>query len=65
MNCGEMIKRIAEEEGIKISSVAKELGLTRQAMYKRINCDMRWSHFVETVEAMGYEVEVKKRGMKA
>ena len=59
-----MIKRIAEEEGIKISSVAKELGLTRQAMYKRINCDMRCSHFIETVEAMGYEVEVKKRGMK-
>ena len=51
-----IILGIAKAEKISMSELAERLGISRQALYKRLEGDMRSSSFIEIIEAMGYRV---------
>ena len=57
---GKIIKRIAMEEGVTITELAERLGISRQALYKRLNGGMRYDNFVECIEALGYEIHYER-----
>lgn len=59
---GKLIKMIAVNEGISLTDLAERLGISRQALYKRLNGDMRSSCFAECLTAMGYELYYGKDG---
>lgn len=57
-----LIREIMVRDGIKVSEVAERVGISRQAMYKRIQGDMKVSSFLGIMRAMGYEVYYGKDG---
>ena len=57
----EQLKRTLREERKSISEVAAMIGISRQAMYKRLEGNMSMSSFYEIAEALGYDVELRKR----
>ena len=62
MQSGEIVKRIVREEGITISELSRRLGISRQAMYKRLGGDMRSESLIECIEALGYGLYYGKDG---
>ena len=58
----EIIREIAKREKITMSELSARLGISRQALYKRLEGDMRSSHFIEIIEAMGYRLFYGKAG---
>ena len=52
----EIIREIAKREKITMSDLSARLGISRQALYKRLEGDMRSSNFIECIEAMDYRV---------
>jgi transcriptional regulator with XRE-family HTH domain len=59
---GKQIKSIAANEGISLTELSERIGISRQALYKRLNGNMRTSSFVECLKAMGYELYYGKDG---
>lgn len=59
---GRMIKAICASEGITITELAERLGISRQALYKRLNGGMRYESFYECIRALGYELYYGKDG---
>lgn len=57
-----LIREILARDGIKVSEVAERVGISRQAMCKRIQGDMKVSSFLGIMRAMGYEVYYGKDG---
>ncbi len=62
MRYGEYIKGMAKRRGKGMGELAKDLGISRQALYKRLRGDMLVSHFSEMVEVLGGEVRVVEDG---
>lgn len=52
------IKERVREVGI--SEVAEKVGISRQAMYKRLEGNMSLRSLCEVCEAIGYEVRLEK-----
>ena len=59
---GKLIKKIAAEEGIMMSELSERLNISRQALYKRLDGDLRTSSFLEIMEAMGFTLYYGKNG---
>ena len=62
MMCGRVIKTIAMNDGVSLTELSSRLGISRQALYKRLNGDMRASSLIECLNAMGYELYYGKDG---
>lgn len=64
MKSREIAFKLFSESGLTNSEYARRLGLTRAAMWDRINTtkakDMTVSVFADTVSALGYSVVVMK-----
>ena len=59
---GKTIRAIAVNEGVTLTELASRIGISRQALYKRLNGDMKTSSFESCVRAMGYELYYGKDG---
>lgn len=59
---GEIIKTVCIAEGTSLTKLAKEIGISRQAMYKRLSGDMSARKFEEMLGALGYSVYYGKEG---
>ena len=62
MEAGKLIKILCITEGVSITELANRLGISRQALYKRLEGEIRYSSFVECLEALGYELYYGKDG---
>lgn len=62
MKAGKVIKKIAMDDGVKMGELAGRLRISRQALYKRLDGDMRVSHFFAVMDALGYEIYYGKDG---
>lgn len=56
----EQLKRVLREEKKSIADVAEMVGISRQAMYKRLEGNMSAASLYEIAEALGYEVRIEK-----
>lgn len=59
---GNKIKAIAANDEISMTELASRLNISRQALYKRLDGDMRLSHFLKVMNALGYEIYYGKAG---
>lgn len=59
---GRIVKAIAARDGVSITELAERIGISRQALYKRLDGDMRARSFVECMEALGYSLYYGKDG---
>lgn len=59
---GRIVKAIAARDGVSITELAERIGISRQALYKRLDGDMRARSFVECMEALGYTLYYGKDG---
>ena len=50
-----------KESGVTMSEVAGKIGISRQAMYKRMSGNMSLESFCEIADVLGYEVELRKK----
>ena len=57
-----MVKEICVREGVKISELARRLGISRQALYKRLEGGMKPESFHECIKALGYDLYIGKDG---
>lgn len=62
MDAGTRIRAILKEDKMTMTDLAERMGVSRQALYKRCERDMTFSHFVEAMEAMGYKLYYTKDG---
>lgn len=62
MDEARLIRTIAVSEGITLTELAKRIGISRQALYKRLTGGMRVSTFESCLRAMGYELYYGKDG---
>lgn len=62
MEMGRIVKAIAVRDGVSITELAERIGISRQALYKRLDGDMRARSFVECMEALGYTLYYGKDG---
>ena len=62
MDAGKLIKILCITEGVSITELASRLGISRQALYKRLEGEIRFSSFTECLEALGYELYYGKDG---
>ena len=53
---GRIVKAIAARDGVSLTELAERIGISRQALYKRLDGDMRARRFVECMEALGYSL---------
>lgn len=47
---------------MRVGEMSRELGISRQALYKRLNGRMKYETFSEMMKVMGYEVYYGKEG---
>ena len=59
---GRIVKAIAARDGVSLTELAERIGISRQALYKRLDGDMRGKSFVECMEALGYSLYYGKDG---
>ena len=59
---GKTIRAIAVNDGVTLTELASRIGISRQALYKRLNGDMKTSSFRECIQAMGYDLYYGKDG---
>lgn len=59
---GRMIKGIAKADGISLTELSEKIGISRQALYKRLDGGMKVESFIECLRALGYEVYYGKDG---
>lgn len=57
----ERLRLIMKESGVTMSEVAERIGISRQAMYKRMSGNMSLESFCEIADVLGYEVELRKK----
>lgn len=62
MSAGRVIRVIAVTEGIKMTEIAEGLGISRQALYHRLEGNMSYESFRECLKVMGYELYYGKDG---
>ena len=62
MGVGKTIRKIMIEEGVGMSELARRLNITRQTLYRRLEGDIKYSNFESIVEALGYEVRIRRKG---
>lgn len=62
MSGGKLVRVIAVTEGITMTELAKRLGISRQALYSRLESQTSWEKIAECIEAMGYELYYGKDG---
>lgn len=62
MEMGRIVKAIAARDGISLTELAERIGISRQALYKRLDGEMRARSFVECMEALGYSLYYGKDG---
>ena len=65
MNTKRIVKTMAKNQGITMTDLADKVGLTRQALYQRLDRQMRFESFNELVEAMGGTLYVAFPGTNA
>lgn len=56
------MKGILKEEGWTVTKVAEGLGISRQALYKRLNGNMSAESLIEIFNVMGYDLYYGKDG---
>lgn len=59
---GRLIKGIAKADGISLTELSERIGISRQALYKRLDGGMKVESFVECLRALGYEVYYGRDG---
>lgn len=59
---GKLIKQIAVSEGVSLTELSSRIGISRQALYKRLNGRMTADSFASCLNAMGYELYYGKDG---
>ena len=59
---GKLIKAIAANDGISLTELSGRIGISRQALYKRLKGRMTAESFGECLNAMGYELYYGKDG---
>lgn len=59
---GKMVKAIARAEGVSLTELSRRIGISRQALYKRLDGGMRAESFIECIEALGYSLYYGKDG---
>lgn len=59
---GKIIKGLATMQGMTTADLANELGISRQALNKRLNGDIRISSLKQCLETLGYELYYGKDG---
>lgn len=59
---GLFVKSVMVREGMRVGEMSRELGISRQALYKRLNGRMKYETFSEMMKVMGYEVYYGKEG---
>ena len=59
---GRLIKGIAKADGISLTELSERIGISRQALYKRLDGGMKVESFVECLRALGYELYYGKDG---
>lgn len=59
---GRMIKGIAKADGTSLTELSERIGISRQALYKRLDGGMKVESFVECLRALGYEVYYGRDG---
>lgn len=62
MEMGRIVKAIAARDGVSLTELAERIGISRQALYKRLDGEMRARSFVECMEALGYTLYYGKDG---
>ena len=62
MEMGRIVKAIAARDGVSLTELAERIGISRQALYKRLDGEMRARSFVECMEALGYSLYYGKDG---
>ena len=65
MNTKTIIRTMAKNQGISLTELADKTGITRQALYCRLDRQMRFESFNELVEAMGGTLYVAFPGSNA
>lgn len=56
MDTGRLIRVLCVTEGITMTELANRLGITRQALYKRLDGKMLLESFEECINALGYDL---------
>lgn len=59
---GILIRSIAMNEGVTLTELSERLGISRQALYKRLDGGMTFENFSQTLKALGYELYYGKDG---
>lgn len=59
---GRLIKGIAKADGISLTELSERIGISRQALYKRLDGGMKVESFVECLRALGYDLYYGKDG---
>ncbi len=59
---GKVIRIIALTEGISLTELSERLGISRQALYNRLERNMSFESFIECLDALGYELYYGKDG---
>lgn len=62
MEMGRIVKAIAARDGVSLTELAERIGISRQALYKRLDGEMRARSFVECMEALGYSLYYGRDG---
>lgn len=63
MRVGERVKEIIREDGLTMTAVAGRLGISRQALYKRLDGNMGVEQFFRLMEELGHEVRYVRDGV--
>ena len=56
-----MVREALKAESVSVGELAERLGISRQALYKRLEGNMTSASFLECLNALGYEIELKKQ----
>lgn len=59
---GKLIKQIAVSEGVSLTELSSRIGISRQALYKRLKGRMTADSFASCLNAMGYDLYYGKEG---
>ena len=59
---GKIIKALCIQEGVSLTLLAEKIGISRQALYKRLEGGITLSHFEEILSALGYSLYYGKDG---
>ena len=61
MKYGRFIREEVKRQGKTLDDMAAGLGISRQALYKRLTGDIRMSNLEKTLDYLGYEVRIGKK----